>query len=110
MKFHSNLLAPRSNILIDSEGEESVASVPEDYYANYSDNTFEEEGLDSSENSDLFEKGKNKSSEEDVVSYTSLSHDSVRQPEETQRNGLVRGASKENLRVEVVGNSHVCIT
>ncbi|XP_020099645.1 uncharacterized protein LOC109718055 isoform X2 [Ananas comosus] len=106
VKFHSNLLAPRSNILIDSEGEESVASVPEDYYANYSDNTFEEEGLDSSENSDLFEKGKNKSSEEDVVSYTSLSHDSVRQPEETQRNGLVRGASKENLRVEVVGNSH----
>nr|CAD1823011.1 unnamed protein product [Ananas comosus var. bracteatus] len=73
VKFHSNLLAPRSNILIDSEGEES---------------------------------GKNKSSEEDVVSYTSLSHDSVRQPEETQRNGLVRGASKENLRVEVVGNSH----
>ncbi|XP_072963151.1 uncharacterized protein [Typha angustifolia] len=100
VKFHSNLLGPRSSLFVDSDGEESIASVPEDYYANYSD-AFEEEGLGSSD-SDLFEKPKNKSNEEEITSRASLSHDSVKGPVSgAQRSTLVRGLSKENLRVQV---------
>ncbi|KAG1326740.1 hypothetical protein COCNU_01G006740 [Cocos nucifera] len=105
VKFHSGLLGPRPN-LCDSEDDESVASVPEDSYINYSD-TFEEDGLASSD-SDLFEKPKNQSYEDEIDSGVVLSHEPTRGLDRTLQRTLLRGLTKENLRVEV--ERHVTYT
>ncbi|XP_038982970.1 uncharacterized protein LOC103710660 isoform X1 [Phoenix dactylifera] len=105
VKFHSGLLGPRPN-LCDSEDDESVASIPEDSYVNYSD-TFEEDGLASSD-SDLFEKPKCQSYEDEINSGVVLSHELTRGSDSTLRRTLLPGLSKENLRVEV--GRHVACT
>lgn len=98
VKFHSGLLGPRPN-LCDSEDDESVASVPEDCYVNHS-NTFEEDGLASSD-SDLFEKPNNQSYEDEINSGVVSSNELTRGSDSTLQRTLLRGLSKENLRVEI---------
>lgn len=97
VKFHSVLLSPHSHLLADSEEEESVASVPEDYYANHAD-TFEG-GLRSSGDSDLFEKPGKGNFGEEIMSGENLSCEPVGETGRKQRPTLIRGISKENLRV-----------
>ncbi|XP_042440152.1 uncharacterized protein LOC122025406 isoform X2 [Zingiber officinale] len=97
VKFQSVLLSPHSHLLVDSEEEESVCSVPEGYYANYSD-TFEG-GLRSSGDSDLFEKPGQGNFEEEIMSGEYLSCEPEGEAGREQRPTLIRGISKENLRV-----------
>ncbi|XP_064998843.1 uncharacterized protein LOC103978189 isoform X10 [Musa acuminata AAA Group] len=94
VKFHSSLLTPHSHLLSDSDEDESVASVPEDYYANYSDS-----------DSDLFGKPGKRSCEEEILSGESSCYEPVRETDGRQRSTLVRGLSKENLRVDVAANN-----
>ncbi|RRT75871.1 hypothetical protein B296_00002812 [Ensete ventricosum] len=94
VKFHSSLLTPHSHLLSDSDEAESVASVPEDYYANYSDS-----------DSDLFGKPGKRSCEEEILSGESSCYEPVGETDCRQRSTLVRGFSKENLRVDVAANN-----
>lgn len=108
MKFHSSLAGIHpSTYNEDSEDDnESVASFSGGHCAYYSD-TLEEDAMESSD-SLLFWKEKYMSHEEEIESNSELTGiESVRGLGKTLRQTLVRGPSKENLKVELVINGGV---
>ncbi|WOK98149.1 hypothetical protein Cni_G06859 [Canna indica] len=95
VKYHLGLLGHHSTVLIDSDEDESVASVPEYYYANYSDT------LEGGSDSDRFDKPLKGNCEEEVTSGESSSSEAIGQTDGRQKPTLVRALSKENLRVVI---------
>lgn len=99
LKFYSGLLGscPSINVNLEDD-EESVGSAPDGINFSYSD-TVEEEGLGSSD-SDLFAKPGSQSCDEEVKSYATPC-EAATGLDCTRRPALVRGLSKEDLKIEV---------
>ncbi|MQL78322.1 hypothetical protein Taro_010762, partial [Colocasia esculenta] len=98
LKFYSGLLGSHPTISVDLEDDrESIGSAPDGINFSYSD-TVEEEGLESSD-SDLFARPA--SCDEEVKSYATSGEEAAAGLGSTCRPVLVRGLSKENLKVEV---------
>lgn len=96
IRNHSGWLGPQPSTYLDSEDEnESVSSAPEGFYAHFSD-TFEDDDSGSYD-SYLWKKSKNQDFDEEVLSTHKPAVTTCRRP-------LVRGNSKENLRINVALN------
>ncbi|KAH0450822.1 hypothetical protein IEQ34_021514 [Dendrobium chrysotoxum] len=109
VKFHSGLVGIHpSTYAEDSEDDnESVASSFGGHCAYYSD-TFEEDGMESSD-SNQFWKAKDMSHEEEIKpKFESTCDESIRELGRTLRRTLIRGPSKQNLKVELPLNG--CFT
>ncbi|XP_077222577.1 portal protein isoform X2 [Tasmannia lanceolata] len=105
LKLYSGLPWPGSRVVGFEDDVESVASVQDDTDFNYSD-TCEEEGLGSSD-SDLFEKPITRDYDEElfkVKSSTNFRQESVNGSNCRDGSSLIRGFSKDDLRIEVPTN------
>ncbi|XP_020576608.1 uncharacterized protein LOC110022142 isoform X2 [Phalaenopsis equestris] len=105
VKFHSGFLGihPSTHTEDSEDDNESIASISGGHCASYSD-TFEEDGMESSD-SYLFWKAKDISHEEELKSKSeSTGDESIKAQSRTLRRTLVRGPSKENLKVELALN------
>ncbi|KAJ4980949.1 hypothetical protein NE237_031786 [Protea cynaroides] len=104
LKFHSGLLMPPSAMTLglSDDDDDSVASVPDDMDICYSDES-EEEGLGSSDH-DLQEKPIVQRYDEELLGGETISNfnpESGKGSNGPHGSSMIRGSSKEKLRIEV---------
>ncbi|XP_042490199.1 uncharacterized protein LOC122070153 isoform X3 [Macadamia integrifolia] len=107
LKFHSGLLVPQRAMTLglNDDDDESVASVPDDMDCGYSDES-DEEGLGYSDH-DLQDKPIGQRYDEELFGVKSIlnsNRESGKESDDSHGSPIIRGSSKEKLRIEVPDN------